>query len=211
MARWRTVVTVAEEIAGLVLAAGGGRRFGKPKALAEWAGRTLLDHAVETLRHGGCDPVYAVIGAAAHQLPAATSTAFVPVINYQWSNGMGSSLRAGLTALPAATPAVVVMLVDQPAVRPEAISRVRAAHAAGSRVAIATYGGERAHPVLFDRSTWSELTEAAVGDVGARSFLAAHPDLIVEVDCTGAGHARDIDTVDDWVAMTSSMRGGDHG
>jgi hypothetical protein len=81
-------------IAGIVLAAGGGRRFGGPKAVAEVGGERLVDRACRVLREGGCAPVIAVLGAAV--VPGAGADDVV--VNPEWADGMGSSLRAGLAA-----------------------------------------------------------------------------------------------------------------
>ena len=110
-------------IAGLVLAAGAGNRLGTPKAALPWAGRTLLDHAVTRLRDGGCDPVHAVIGAAADRIRTATTVPVHFVHNPHWPDGMGGSLRAGLRALPGTADAVVVILVDQPGLTAEAVAQ----------------------------------------------------------------------------------------
>ncbi|MGH8795050.1 MAG: nucleotidyltransferase family protein [Stackebrandtia sp.] len=183
--------------AGLVLAAGAGRRMGIPKALVEYDGQTLLDVAVGVLRDGGCAPVYAVLGAEAERARSAARRDFVSVFNPDWPTGMGSSLRRGLEVLPHGCAAVVVTLVDQPWLSPEAVARLRRAHARGARVAAATYGGRRGHPVLFDSALWSDVADTAHGDVGARDFLKARPELVVEVACDGLGEASDVDTYDD--------------
>jgi CTP:molybdopterin cytidylyltransferase MocA len=181
-------------VAGLLLAAGAGSRLGRPKALVEIGGRRLVDRGVAVLREGGCEPVVVVLGAAEVSVPGA-----VVVTNPAWATGMGSSLRAGLAALPGSVSAVVVALVDQPAVGPEAVRRLAAAcgggmgGAGGAIVAVATYGGRRGNPVALARSVWPEVARLAVGDVGARPFLAAHPELVTPVPCDGTGRPDDID------------------
>src|SRR5690606_12989956 len=130
-------------VAGLLLAAGEGARLGTPKALLEFGGERLVDRGVRLLQEGGCHPVVVVLGAATVQVRGA-----VTVRNPDWRSGMGSSLRAGLAALPAEPRAVVIALVDQPLVRPEA---VRALIGSGAEVAVATYGGRRRNPVLLGR------------------------------------------------------------
>ncbi|SDU69416.1 nucleotidyltransferase family protein [Jiangella alkaliphila] len=179
------------DVAGLVLAAGSGSRYGGPKALVEYEGSRLVDRAVRLLSAGGCDPVFVVSGA----VPLSVAGAIV-VHNPGWATGMGSSLRAGLRALSwSAADAVVVALVDQPWVGAEAVTRLRAAWASGSvSVAVATYDGRRGNPVLLSRSVWPEVAALAEGDVGARPFMTAHRDLITAVDCTGTGLPADVDT-----------------
>lgn len=181
---------------GLVLAAGAGRRFGGPKAVARLHGERLVDRAVRLVASGGCTPVVVVTGAAAVDVPGATV-----VDNPAWSTGMGSSLRAGLAALPATAEAAVVVLVDTPWLGPEAVRRVVAAHRSGAQLAVATYDGERGHPVLLGRAHWAGIVRAARGDVGAKAYLAGRND-VVEVDCTGTGDPADVDVADD--AITGS-------
>ena len=178
-------------VAGLVLAAGAGTRFGGPKAVAELDGERLVDRAVRVLRVGGCDPVLVVLGAVVTEVPGADAV----VVNPDWATGMGSSLRAGLgdPAL-AGCSAALVLLVDQPGVRAEAVRALIAAHVAGATLAVASYAGGTGHPVLVGRGHWSGVAELARGDVGARPYLAAHPAEVVEVDCTGRGDATDADT-----------------
>ncbi|HST65311.1 MAG TPA: nucleotidyltransferase family protein [Mycobacteriales bacterium] len=184
-------------IAGLVLAAGGGSRYGSPKALVRLRGRLLVERAVDLLAAGGCDPVLAVLGAAADEVQAAVALPAV-VLNPDWRTGMGSSLRAGLAAVPAEASAVVVTLVDTPGLGPEAVRRLIAA---GGPAAQATYGGRRGHPVLLGRAVFAEVAESAVGDRGAGPWLAAHPERVRLVPCDGTGDPRDVDVPDDLAAV----------
>ncbi|MGW2154221.1 nucleotidyltransferase family protein [Nonomuraea sp. NPDC001699] len=176
-------------IAGLLLAAGEGARLGTPKALVEFGGERLVDRGVRLLAEGGCHPVVVVLGAATAQVRGAVS-----VRNPDWRTGMGSSLRTGLAALPPEAEAVVVALVDQPLVRAGA---VRALAESGAGLAVATYGGRRANPVLIAREHFAGVAELAVGDVGARAFMKAHPELVTEVACDEHGDPADIDTPQD--------------
>jgi nicotine blue oxidoreductase len=181
----------ARPVAGLVLAAGEGRRFGGPKALAEVDGDRLVDRAVRVLRAGGCHPVAVVLGAAVVEVPGAD----VVVDNTAWREGMGSSLRAGLSAPRLrASGAVVVVLVDQPDISARAVRRLLQAYAGGAGLATATYGGRRGHPVLLGREHWPGVAAAAVDDAGARDYLATHPADVVEVPCDDAGADDDVDT-----------------
>lgn len=188
-------------VAGLLLAAGAGRRMGSPKALLQVDGEALVGHGIRLLTEGGCAPVVVVVGAAADEVR--TLCAGVQVVEAaDWASGMGASLRAGLAALPAGSAACVVALVDQPLVTSEAVGRLRAAHAAGAVAAVATYDGRQRNPVLLDHSTWPGVADAAVGDAGARGWLRAHPELVVEVDCSDTGSADDLDTPEDVARMT---------
>ncbi|MFD7864139.1 NTP transferase domain-containing protein [Streptomyces sp. NPDC057682] len=190
----------APVVAGLLLAAGGGRRLGgRPKALLEHRGRLLADRAVEVLRAGGCGPVHVVLGAAADEVRArAELTGCVVDVNPEWTGGMGSSLRAGLTGLAGSgADAVLVLLVDQPGIGAEAVARVRAAYRSRSSLAAASYGGERGHPVLFGADRWADVAAAATGDRGARAYLREHRDALTLVECSDVAEAYDIDTAED--------------
>ncbi len=190
------------QIAGLVLAAGGGSRFGGPKALAVLRGRPLAERAVALLREGGCSPVHIVLGAQAQRAMASLDLGdAVAVTNPGWASGIGSSLRAGLAALPPAADAAVIVLVDQPLIGAEAVRRVIAAHHAGAAIAVATYGGDFGHPVLLPRVAWAGVAELAQGDTGARAYLRRHPELVTEVACDETGSPADVDTADDLAAL----------
>ncbi|MGW0588946.1 nucleotidyltransferase family protein [Streptosporangium sp. NPDC002607] len=182
--------------AGLLLAAGSGSRLGTPKALVEFGGERLVDRGVRVLQDGGCRPVVVVLGAAAVRVPGA-----VTVHNPDWSSGMGSSLRAGLEAIPATAEHVVISLVDQPFVGPAAVERLIRAAERGASVAVATYGGARRNPVLIAREHFAEVSRLATGDAGARPFLKAHPELVVAVPCDDVADPADIDTPADLSAL----------
>ncbi|QNE73938.1 NTP transferase domain-containing protein [Streptomyces finlayi] len=187
-------------IAGLLLAAGGGRRLGgRPKALLPHRGRPLVEHAVRTLRDGGCGPLHVVLGAAADEVRGrADLSGCVVTDNPEWAEGMGSSLRAGLRALSGSgADAALVLLVDQPGIGAEAVARVRSAYHSRSGLAAASYDGERGHPVLFGADHWADIAEAAVGDRGARDHLRAHRDAVTLVECSDVAQAYDIDTPED--------------
>jgi nicotine blue oxidoreductase len=182
-------------VAGLVLAAGGGRRMGRPKALLRLRGELLVERACRLLADGGCAPVLAVLGAGADEVPPLPGV--TTVRNPDWPTGMASSLRTGLAAVPPAAGAVVVTLVDTPLLGPEAVRRLVAAGGDGAEAAVATYAGEPGHPVLLARSVLAEVAAAATGDRGARAWLAAHPDRVRLVPCDGTGDPRDLDVPDD--------------
>lgn len=189
-------------VAGLLLAAGAGRRFGGPKALAVFEGTTLLERGVALLEAGGCAPIIAVLGAEAELVPDVTYLPGVTTVtNPDWAMGMGTSLRVGLESLPEGVTAVVVALVDQPLIGPDAVRRLVVAHASGAPAAVATYRGKPRNPVLLDRSLWDAVAADAVGDTGARGFLKAHPELVTLVPCDDTGSPEDIDTQADLAAL----------
>lgn len=175
---------------GLVLAAGEGRRFGGPKAPAIIDGERLVDRAVRVLSEGGCTPVFVVLGAWTGHVPGAEV-----VINPGWTEGMGTSLRAGLDALSRRTDAapddrVLVTLVDLPGLTPEAVRRLVDSSA---DLVAATYAGERGHPVVMGAQFWGEAARSARGDAGARDFLRAHADELVLVEVGDIADGSDLD------------------
>ncbi|HEV2343847.1 MAG TPA: nucleotidyltransferase family protein [Actinocrinis sp.] len=187
----------AQGVAAVILAAGAGTRMGGPKALLEFEGRLLVERAVETALRGGCADVIVVIGASADEVRQRADLRRARiVVNGDWATGMGSSLRAGLGEL---TPdrqvdAALVLLVDQPFVGPQAVHAVLASWRGGARLAAASYGGRRGHPVLFGHEHWAGAARRAKGDSGARSLLAEHAADLVLVPCDAFADPHDLDT-----------------
>lgn len=197
-------------VAGVLLAAGQGSRFGRPKALVELDGQTLAERGVTLLRAGGTDPVLIVTGAAQVELRPEHQAR--TVYNGEWRTGMGSSLRAALRVLTEleAGPevgAVVVALADQPLVGAEAVGRLIAAYRAGAEVAVAAYDGKPRNPVLLAREHWPEVIATATGDQGARAFLRARSELVTLVECGDTGRPDDIDTPADLEHIAVSRPG----
>ncbi len=173
--------------AGLVLAAGEGRRFGGPKQLALLDGRPLLEHAVEAVT-AVLDRVVVVLGARAEEVRrgAALHGAEV-VVCPDWAEGMGASVRCGLAALAGAE-RVLVAVADQPGLTPAAVREVLAP--GGS--ARAVYDGRPGHPVVLGAELLARAGELR-GDTGFRDLLSAVP----AVECGHLGDWRDIDTRED--------------
>ena len=174
--------------AGLLLAAGAGRRLGTPKALVDdWLAR-----GIDVLATAGCSPVVVVLGAARQQARELLhGRAVLVAIAEDWSDGLSASLRAGIAALPADVPAAVVTLVDLPDVGERVIRRVLEEGAAPATLTRATYHGRPGHPVVLGRAHWPGILAAAHGDVGARAYLDRHTPALVE--CADLASGRDID------------------
>ncbi|WP_217238957.1 NTP transferase domain-containing protein [Streptomyces sp. AC555_RSS877] len=190
----------AQQVAGLLLAAGGGRRLGgRPKALLEYRGRPLVEYAVGVLRAAGCTRVHVVLGAGAAAVRERAELGdCVLVENPDWADGMGSSLRAGLDSLAGTgVEAALVSLVDQPGIGAEAAGRVLAAHTSQQSLVSAAYDGVRGHPVLFGAAHWAGIAKTATGDRGARAYLKAHEEAITLVECGDVAQPYDIDTAAD--------------
>lgn len=183
-------------VAGVVLAAGAGRRFGGAKQLASLDGRPLLEHAVAaataTTR---LERVFVTLGAHAAEIEAAVDLrGATPVVVAGWEEGQAASLRAGVAAAEASgADAVVVLLGDQPRIAPDAIARVAAAADRGASAARATFAGVPGHPVLLARELFPAVA-ALRGDGGARELLRrvdalsvpCGPEAVADVDTPAA-------------------------
>lgn len=190
--------------AGLLLAAGAGRRMGGPKALVRLDGEPLVLRAVEVLRAAGCTPLVVVVGAAADEVRLLLPADVTAVEAVDWAEGMGASLRAGLATLREEpdVDAAVVHLVDLPGVTAAAIGRLSAL-AGPDVLARASYAGRAGHPVLLGRSHWAPVALSATGDAGARGYLAGNPALTL-VECGDVAEPDDVDTPEQLARRTSS-------
>lgn len=180
--------------------------MGGPKALVELDGEPLVRRALRVLAESGCAPLVVVVGAAAEQVRAALPSDVLVVEATGWAEGMGASLRAGLTALvPLDTSAALVHLVDLPGVTSAAVARL-AVHATADDLRRAAYDGRPAHPVLIGRSHWTAVIDSATGDAGARGYLTGHPDLVL-VECGDVADPDDVDTPEALARFRASASG----
>lgn len=172
-------------VSAVVLAAGTGSRFGGTKQLATVRGRPLVQHAIDAAA-GEVDEVVVVLG---HDADAVEAALALPpharaVRNPRYAQGQATSLAAGLAACSPGSGAAVVLLADQPGIRPEHVrALVRAYREDPGAAAIRLRFRDGPGPALLARRTWPELAELH-GDVGARAWLDAHPGAVrwVELD-----------------------------
>ena len=186
--------------AGVILAAGAGSRFGGGKLLARIDGAPILAHTVAAARDAGLDPLVVVLAPdlAAHAAALGLDTTDV-VVNPDPNRGLSSSLRLGLAAAEAAQPpidAAVVLLGDQPLVRPETIRALLAADDPGGRPVVVPHYEQRSgqNPVVLRRAVF-DLAGETSGDRGLGPLLDARPELVREVPVAGANP--DVDTTTD--------------
>jgi molybdenum cofactor cytidylyltransferase len=195
-------------ISAIVLAAGEGRRFGSTKPLALLAGKPLVRYVIDALIGGGVARVVVVVppdnsafDTALHGLEGRASC----VPNMRTRDGMGTSLLVGLAALDSRTDAVLIALADEPTIQPDVVrALIDSWRAEGHAIVAPVYRGERGHPVLFDKSVFSELRTVS-GDRGARDIIErdARRVSLVSVD---ADVPRDVDTRQDLIALERLAR-----
>jgi len=169
-------------IAGVVLAAGASTRLGSPKQLVEVRGRSLLRHATECCVDGGCEFVVVVLGAAAVQVRPELRGLRVKVVdNDGWREGIASSIRAGISALPQGVHAAVLLTCDQPRLTPPLVRRLIAAYdGTPGRMVACEYGDTVGVPALFGRDRFRDLM-ALRGDRGAKPLVSSHPGDVLRV------------------------------
>jgi molybdenum cofactor cytidylyltransferase len=171
---------------GVLLAAGAGRRYGKPKVLVDgW-----LDIAAGALRDGGCADIVLVLGAAEVAAPPGVTAITAP----QWHEGLSASLRTGLIQAESMNADYAVLhVIDTPDVGPAVVARVLGrARSCRSGLARAYFGDRPGHPVVIARRHWREVLARISGDQGAGAYLRSRRDVEV-VDCSDLAGGQDID------------------
>lgn len=179
-------------IAGIVLAAGAGSRFGGTKQLAELNGRPLIEHAVEAMfAVPAIERLIVVLGSDAERIrERAWLDGAEVVVADDWAEGISASLRAGVRAALDAD-ALVITLADQPLMTPQVIAAVLDRIELRAPAARATYAGRPGHPVLIKRELFEDVL-ALEGDAGARDLLDRAGVVTVECDHLASDH--DVDT-----------------
>ena len=194
------------DVAGVVLAAGAGRRMGGPKALVELGGTPLVVMATRALVEGGCAPVGVVTGSAGDRVAGvlvsdAVGRGATIVPNDRWEEGQATSVAVGLSwAAARGVGGVLLHLVDLPGVGPAAVARLlRAREEAhpGVQAWVATYGGHPRNPVLLAADAFEDVMAGLAGDRGARGWLDTHPEVVQHVACDDVAVPDDLDTPDD--------------
>jgi molybdenum cofactor cytidylyltransferase len=209
--REEPIVAGDHRIAGIVLAAGRSTRMGGPnKLLAQIRGKPLVRIAVEQALASRAKPVIVVTGHEREKVEAALAGLPVRFVhNPDFATGLGSSLKAGVSAVPEDADGVVVCLADMPQVDAALIDRLIAAFdpEKGALAAIPTFDGKRGNPVLWSRRFFPELM-AIEGDVGARHLIGRYPEAVVEVPVTSKAAMLDVDTPEALRGVTAEIERG---
>lgn len=187
---------------GLVLAAGTSSRLGRPKQLLELDGTPLVVRVASRMVDASLDGVVVVTGASASEVELELRELPVfQVFNPQFADGQGTSIVAGIRAIPSSVNAVVIVLADMPGVQGADIDGVVDQWRSERPPAvIAHYATRRGHPVLFDRAVFPALT-MLTGDEGGRSVLRDLGDRVVEVQSALQEPPTDVDTEEDWIRL----------
>ncbi len=180
----------------VILAAGEATRFGSPKQLASYHGKTLLEHAVAKLQALANVEPYVVLGAyhevIREQVPL---TGVNCLINTDWQEGIGASIRAAARYALGRYEAILLLAVDQPMVSVASLNAlIRRWQQGPANMVASGYAGTLGIPAIFPVSYFSSLA-ALQGDKGAKSILLQHSQCVAVVDVTEA--AIDIDTTAD--------------
>jgi molybdenum cofactor cytidylyltransferase len=172
-------------IAGLILAAGGSSRMGRPKQLLPFRGRPLLRRAIDAALEGGCRPVMVVVGE--HAGPIQSELGSLPVefcVNEEWRQGLAGSIRCGMEALRSRgerLQAVLMLTCDQALLSADVVARLcDAFDGERGRMVACEYAGTVGVPALFERSCFDRLMGLA-GDRGAKSVLLGDSTMVLRL------------------------------
>jgi molybdenum cofactor cytidylyltransferase len=198
-----------ETIAAVLLAAGRSRRMGAFKPLLPFGRRSVVETCVTNLLEAGASEVVVVVGHRGDEVRAALAgeTGVRFAVNDDAESEMGVSIARGVEAVSDEAKAVLVALVDQPAVPPHAIrSLIEARARTGARLVVPEWQGRGGHPVLVDLALREELLNVAPSK-GLRGLFDAHRAEVLRVASDSPFVARDMDTWDDYVALHTDALG----
>lgn len=192
--------------AAIILAAGAASRMGTLKQLLPYRGKTLIQHAIDEAVEARFDPIVVVVGSGADEIRNAIVGPVAIVENMNWETGMGSSIVAGMRALPAladTADAVTLLAADQPLVEGRHLAAMRELFVStGAEIVAAEYRGTVGVPALFGRK-WFEALTALPPEAGARVLLRTPEARVTRFPLPEA--ALDLDTREDFERLTSAV------
>tara|TARA_R110002110_G_scaffold410123_1_gene633150 strand:- start:22985 stop:24634 length:1650 start_codon:yes stop_codon:yes gene_type:complete len=194
--RARRQETSTPQFAAVILAAGQSRRMGAiNKLLIEVDGKPMMRHAVDAAREAGADPVIVVTGHQPDAVQAAAGDQATCVHNPAFDDGLSTSLRVGVSAIPETCDGALIALGDMPKVGAEHLRQLVAAHDPdeGHLICVPTRNGKRGNPVFWDRRFFEDMT-ALGGDVGAKHLIGDYDDVVVEVAMSDDAVLTDVDS-----------------
>jgi CTP:molybdopterin cytidylyltransferase MocA len=196
-------------VAAIILAAGESTRMGRPKALLDWGGRTLLQHQIDTFSEAGCEPVVVVLGARAHQIRARTQCGGPCrlVENAAYRSGRSSSLRIGGMTLDDDVEAILIASVDGPSSLSTTRALIEAWRQSASRIIVPRFSGRNGHPTLFDGALLGELRELQESTLGLKSVRSAHADSTQFIDCNDPWIRLNLNTPEQYSAARAAHGG----
>jgi len=191
----------------VILAAGESRRMGRPKLVLPYGDETIIGTVVRSAVSSRADGTVVVLGANRREIEEKITGFDVKrVVNTRYKEGMFSSVRRGLSALPASARAAVFILADQPDIRSSIIDSIIEAYGREKKgIVLPVYRGKRGHPLLIDLKYRRQI-DALSPEVGLRGLLKEHPEDILEVRVSSPGVLKDIDDPDDYSRARGSMR-----
>ncbi len=194
--RARRQEATTPQFAAIILAAGQSRRMGAVnKLLIEVDGKPMVRHAVDAARESGADPVIVVTGHQPDEVKAAAGDQAMFVHNPLFDQGLSTSLRAGVSAVPDSCDGALIALGDMPKVGPEHLRLLVSSHDPdeGHLICVPTRNGKRGNPVFWDRRFFEDMA-ALGGDVGAKHLIGDYEDAVVEVPMPDDAVLTDVDS-----------------
>ena len=184
------------KIACLILAAGEAQRFGSPKQLAVWKGKSLIEHVINNASDSHVDSIWVVLGAYADEIKNEIRKSNIPVVfNPNWQSGQASSVMLGIQSLDKDVDAALFLLVDQPQISPKHLNRLIHLFAKTKAHTLSyEFDGIYRHPVIFSKAIFREF-QGISGDIGGRKLFKQYKPITIEY--TDEINAFDIDRPDD--------------
>ena len=192
-------------ISAIVPTAGLSSRMGQNKLLMPFGDKSLIEHAVDTLKASDVDEIVVVLGHEADQVRSRLERRRVNFVhNPDYREGLSTSVRTGMSAVAKGADAIMIYLADQPLIQPDEISRLIQAFAeakrAGKSIVVPFFENRRGNPVILDAS-YRAMVLDIVGDVGCRRIIRRYPEQVFAVQMQTDHVVRDVDTLEDFESL----------